>query len=151
MIEMTEKTNQQPDQKKKPLVLFAHSDGFDKLYQVSSIALTAAVSGRPVAVVLFFWALRAVVRGEADELVFNACSPHAMRDAREKIAISNNPRPSEMLSMARESGRLKLFACSASMQFMDLELEDTRAAVDEVVGLSTILRLSEQAGEIIYI
>jgi len=148
---MTEKTNLQPAQDKKPLVIFAHSDGFDKLYQVSSIALTATVSGRPVAVVLFFWALRAVVRGETDELIFNACSPQASDTAKEKISTSNHPKPSEMLGMARESGRLKLFACSASMQFMDLELEDTRTAVDEVVGLSTILRLSEQAGDIIYI
>ncbi len=136
---------------RRPLAIFAHSDGFDKLYQVSSIALTAAVSGRPVVVVLFFWALRAVVCGEADEFVFSACAPQAARIAREKIATSNNPMPSEMLSMARESGRLKLLACSASMQFMGLELTDTRAAVDEVVGLSTILRLSEQAGDIIYV
>ncbi|MBW7995654.1 MAG: hypothetical protein FVQ81_03565 [Candidatus Glassbacteria bacterium] len=148
---MTDEIGQPDGSGPKPLVIFAHSDGFDKLYQVASIALTAAVSGKPVVVVLFFWALRAVVGGTADEPVFSACAPGAAEAARRKIATSNNPKPSEMLLMARESGRLKLFACSASMQFMDLELEDTRAAVNEVVGMSTILRLSEQAGEVIYI
>ena len=148
---MTEKKENQPAQDKSPLVIYAHSDGFDRLYQVASIALTAAVSGRPVVVVLFFWALKAVVDGTADELVFSASAPDAAEAAREKIAISNNPKPSDMLKMARESGRLKLFACSASMQYMGLELEATRAAVDEVVGLSTILRLASQAGEVLYI
>ncbi len=148
---MAENNEQQVAGKAKPLVIFAHSDGFDKLYQVASIALTASVSGRPVVVVLFFWALRAVVEGTTDELVFSACAPDAAKIAREKIATSNNPKPGEMLKMARESGRLKLFACSASMQFMGLELEDCRAAVDEVVGMSTILRLSQQAGDIFYI
>jgi len=136
---------------KKPLVIFAHSDGFDRLYQVASIALTATVSGRPVAVVFFFWALRAVVGGTMDELVFSAAAPGAAETAREKISTSNNPKPSEMLEMARDSGRLKLLACSASMHYMGLELEAVREVVDEVVGLPTILRLSSQADEILYI
>lgn len=148
---MNETSKQQTTDGKKPLVIFAHSDGFDKLYQVTSIALTATVSGRPVIVVLFFWALRAVVAGTADELVFSASVPGVAEAARDKIATSNNPKPSEMLNMARESGRLKLLACSASMQYMGLEIEETHQAVDEVVGMSTILRLSEQANEIIYI
>lgn len=148
---MAESEQKQEMRDRQPLVIFAHSDGFDKLYQVTSIALTAAVSGRPVAVVLFFWALRAVVRGEMDEMVFAAASPSAAEAAREKVSTSNNPNPSEMLSMARESGRLKLFACSASMQYVGLELEETKRAVDEVVGMSTILRLSQGGGQIIYI
>lgn len=135
----------------QPLVIFAHSDGFDRLYQTASIALTAAVSGRPVAVVLFFWALRAVVKGEMDEFVFSAASGQATQQAGKKIATTNNPPPSEMLQMARETGRVRLYACSASIQYMGLELEETVKAVDEVVGLSTILRLSLDGPETIYI
>jgi peroxiredoxin family protein len=135
----------------RPLVIMAHSDGFDRFYQVASIALTAAVSGRPVAVVLYFWALKAVAEGRMDELVFSAATPGFSEAAREKIATSNNPKPSEMLKMARESGKLKVLACSASMSYMGLELETVREVADEVVGLSTILRLSAQAGQILYI
>lgn len=135
----------------QPLVIFAHSDGFDRLYQTASIALTAAVSGRPVAVVLFFWALRAVVKGKMDEFVFAAASEEAAQEAGKKITTGNNPPPSEMLRMARETGRVRLYACSASIQYMGLGLEETAKAVDEVVGLSTILRLSLDGPETIYI
>ena len=135
----------------RPLVIFAHSDGFDRLYQTASIALTAAVSGRQVAVVLFFWALRAVVKGKTDEFVFAPASGETAREAAKKIPTGNNPPPSEMLLMARETGRMRLYACSASMQYMGLELEETAKAVDEVVGLSTILRLSQEGAETIYI
>jgi peroxiredoxin family protein len=148
---MTEQNEKSQDEKNRPLVIYAHSDGFDKLYQVASIALTAAVSSRPVAVVFFFWALKAVVDGKMDEFVFSAAAPEAAETARAKISTSNNPKPSEMLKMARESGRLKVFACSASMQYMGLELEEVKKVVDEVVGMSTILRLSSQACDTIYI
>ena len=135
----------------KPLVLYAHSNGFDRLYQMAAIALTAAVSGRPVVVVLFFWALRAVVKGEMDELVFTSTNPAAAETARRKISTTNSPPPSQMFSMARETGRVKVFACSASMQYMGLELEETKRVVDEVVGLSTILRLAADSPDSIYL
>jgi len=135
----------------RPLVIYAHSDSFDRLYQVASIALTAAVSGRPVVIVLFFWALRAVVRGKMDEPVFSAASAEAAEVASRKISTSNSPPPSQMFSMARETGRVRLFACSASMQYMGLTLEETKAAVDEVVGLSTILRLAADSPDSLYI
>ena len=145
---MPEKTKK-PDL--KPLVIYAHSDGFDRLYQVASIALTSAVSGRPVAVVLFFWALRAVVLGKMDEPVFSTISPQPAETARGLITTTNNPPPSQMLNMARETGKVRLYACSASMQYMGLELKQTAVAVDEVVGLSTILRLARDCHQAIYI
>ncbi len=144
---MAEESGAQP----RPLVIMAHSDGFDRLYQLGSIALTAAVSGRPVVVVLFFWALRAVVTGEMDEPHFSASDSRAAAEMAERVALVNNPPPSKLLAMARETGQVQLVACSASMQYLGLELECTAAAVDRVVGLATILRLASQGGELIYL
>ena len=140
------------DKNLQPLVVFVHSDSYDRLFQAASMALTAAVTDRPVALVFFFWALRALVKGQMDEPRFSgSVSDEAARIAQEKIALSNNPPPSEMLTMARETGRVKLYACSASMQMTGLELEETAQAVDEVVGMSTILRISLDGPEIIYL
>ncbi|HUU28091.1 MAG TPA: DsrE family protein [archaeon] len=140
-----------PTQKKKPLVIFAHSDGFDRLYQMSSIALTSAANGHPVVIALFFWALRAVARGKMDELRFSALDPEAQRETERRVRSANNPLPSEMLSMARETGMVRLLACSASVQYLGLELEETASKVDEIVGMATILRLAQDAAEVIYI
>jgi peroxiredoxin family protein len=136
---------------KKPLVIFAHSDSYDRLHQVASMALTAAVTGRQVVVVFFFWALRALVRGGLDEKKFSAVSAEAAAGAAARLAVGNNPPPSEMLAMARETGQVKFYACSASMQYMGLELEETARAVDEVVGMSTILRLTLDGPNLVYI
>ncbi len=136
---------------RKPLVIFAHSDGYDRMHQMTSMALTAAVTGREVLLVLFFWALRAVVNGSMDQLVFNANDPELARETASRVATGNNPPPSEMLSMARQTGRVRILACSASMQMMGLDHQKTAAAVDEVVGMSTILRVALDGPNLVYL
>lgn len=136
---------------KKPLVIFAHSDGYDRMRQMASMALTAAVTGREVVIVLFFGALRAVVTSSMDETVFSGRTVEAAGELARRVATGNNPPPSEMLSMARDTGRVRLLACSASTQLMGLELEKTAGVVDEVVGMSTILRVTLDGPNLIYL
>ena len=57
----------------------------------------------------------------------------------------------DLRKLARETGKVRLLACSASVQYLGLELEDTARKVDEVVGLATILRVAQDAAEVIYI
>ena len=139
------------DNQKQSLVIFAHSDGYDRLYQVASLALTAAHMERPVTIVFFFWALHAYVSGRMDEPVFTAESQSAASEAKLRISTSNNPPPSEMLRLARETGMVKIYACSASVQYTGLDLAEVDSAVDEVVGLATILRLTLDGPNLIYI
>ena len=116
-----------------------------------SLALTAAHSERQVTVVFFFWALQAYVSGRMDEPVFATESQATAAEVKRRITGGNNPPPSEMLRLARETGRVRLLACSASVQYTGLDLEETAAAVDEVVGLATILRLTLDGPNLIYI
>lgn len=133
------------------LTIMAHSDSYDRLYQVASMALTAAHTGRKVNLVFFFWALRALVNSTMDEMRFSSVDPQATSEAEENILSTNNPPPSEMLAMACETGLVTTFACSASLRFMGLDLAATSAKVDQVVGLATIQRLTLDTGNIIYI
>jgi peroxiredoxin family protein len=139
------------DRQKQPLVIFAHSDGYDRLYQVASLALTAAHMERPVTVVFFFWALHAYVSGRMDDPVFTAESKPTASETGRRITTGNNPPPSEMLRLARETGMVKVYACSASVQYTGLDLAEADSAVDEVVGLATILRLTLDGPNLIYI
>jgi len=136
---------------RKPLVIFAHSDGYDRLHQVASMALTAAVTGREVVIVLFFWALHAVVTGRMDEPRFGGLDPELTGQTAARAATGNNPPPSEMLAMARATGRVRILACSASTQLMGLDPQQTPGVVDEVVGMSTILRVTLDGPNLIYI
>ena len=89
--------------------------------------------------------------GSMDQLVFNANDPELARETASRVATGNNPPPSEMLSMARQTGRVRILACSASMQMMGLDHQKTAAAVDEVVGMSTILRVALDGPNLIYL
>ena len=51
---------------KKKFVIFAHSGTYDKLYQIITLAITAASMGRETYIFLFFWALRRFVNDEFD-------------------------------------------------------------------------------------
>lgn len=136
---------------RKPLVIFAHSDGYDRMHQMASMALTAAVTGREVVIVLFFWALRAVVSGTMDDPVFIGRADEDAETVVGRIMTGNNPPPSEMLAMARDTGQVRILACSASTRYMGLDLEKTAAVVDEVVGMSTILRVTLDGPNLIYL
>ncbi|MEA2064102.1 MAG: DsrE family protein [Gemmatimonadota bacterium] len=139
------------DKEKKPLVIFAHSDGYDRLFQVASMALTAAHTGRQVTVVFFFQALHALVNGRLDELNFSACSRQAAETLHRRVSVTDNPGPAGMLRLARETGQVKLYACSASVQYCGLEMEQTARFVDEVVGMTTVLRLTLDGPNLVYI
>ena len=52
---------------KKKFVIFAHSGTYDKLYQIITLAITAASMGRETYIFLFFWALKRFVNEEYDE------------------------------------------------------------------------------------
>ncbi len=51
---------------RKKFVIFAHSGTYDKLYQIVTLAITAASMGRETYIFLFFWALKRFVNEEFD-------------------------------------------------------------------------------------
>ena len=51
---------------KKKFVIFAHGGTYDKLYQIVTLAITAASMGRETYIFLFFWALKRFVNEEFD-------------------------------------------------------------------------------------
>ncbi len=129
----------------KKVVIFAHSGTYDKLYQVVTIAVTAASMGRDVSIFLFFWALKRFVEGNLDTRDF----PHEY--GKEGLALGqrmeelNLTTLQEMLEEVRKLGNIKIYACSANVKYMGLDDEDVKAKVDEVLGLPAILQMTEGA------
>jgi peroxiredoxin family protein len=130
----------------KKLAIFAHSGTYDRLYQVVTIAVTAASMGREVNIFLFFWALKKFV--EKDGLETMDFPPEYGEEGRELARRMKELNPmslQDMLDEVKKLGNIKVYACSANVKYLGLDEETVTKKVDEVVGLSAIMRMAEDS------
>lgn len=138
--------------KPKPkFIIFAHNATYDALHQVGTLALTAAAMGKDVSVILMFWTIKKVADGRLDAvdfpLEYAAQGPKVAQLLEEKKV----PKISEMFQEARQVGQFKLIACSAGLEYMDVDAGAIAKNVDEVLGLPAILTLSAGAETTLFI
>lgn len=130
----------------RKLAIFAHSGTYDKLYQVVTIAVTAASMGRDVYIFLFFWALKSFVKdGGLDAMNFPPEYGGEGPALGQRMKRLNPTSLQDMLNEVKKLGRIKVYACSANVKYMGLDDERVREKVDEVVGLPAILQMAEDS------
>lgn len=129
----------------KKLAIFAHSGTYDKLYQTVTLAVTAASMGRDVNIFLFFWALKKFVRGDLDTMNFPSEYGEEGKVLGERMKTLNPMSLQDMLNEVKKLGRVKVYACSANVKYMDLSDEEVKEKVDEVIGLPGILEMAENS------
>lgn len=125
------------------LLILAHGASWERRYQVSALAATAAAGGDGVDVALFFAALDAWVRGGWDRP-----DPEPPVDP-ERLAALGLPPLTSLLDSARAGGRLRLFACSASTRVLGLEPEEVQSKVDVLCGWQTFAKLIAEADRVV--
>jgi len=109
-------------------VLLLQRDAPDVLYEAAAMAAAAVSLGVGVTLVWFDAALEALASGRLED---------AARD--EPLAAWL------LLAEARQTGKLRMLACSASMVTRKLSPEALRAKVDDVVGWPTAVSLIRRA------
>jgi len=145
----------------EPLVIFLHSDGYDRIYQAVNMIATAAGTGKRCYLFLFYHALGSYMAGAWDNMSLSPsagsvnASPGAppwARTLQRSFELANVPSLYEMLEQAREGeGELSVYACSNSMRYLDLDPDDVKRRVDGIVGLATMLDISSQARQVLYL
>ena len=125
------------------LLILAHGGTWEMRFQITSLAASAVAGGDRVDVALFFGALDAWVAGRWD-----AIDPAPPLEA-ERIAALGLPPLSEMLAPGREEGLLRIYACSASSRFLDLDGAQVQASVDAVLGWQSFARMMREAGRVV--
>ncbi|MEP7010725.1 MAG: hypothetical protein ABJC13_10410 [Acidobacteriota bacterium] len=125
------------------LFILAHGGTWDLRFQISSLAASTVAAGETVEIALFFGALDAWVRGRWDDL---DPAPPVTADRLEALDL---PPLSSMLAEGRESGALRLFACSASARFLGLELAAVQAEVDAILGWQSFAQRIREAGAVV--
>ena len=121
------------------VVIFLHSGDYDRMHQALSIAASAVAQNRPVQLFLFWWALERLIADRLDEPDF---SP-PREDVVERFESRKLPTLRDLLNHVREAGGCTLYACSGSLEAVDVERARIESAVNPVVGWTSILSLTE--------
>jgi len=135
----------------RKFVLFAHNATYDKLHQVATIGLTAAAMGKDVIVVLLFWTIKKLAEGKIDDVDFPPEYAASGKNVARLLAEKKVPKISEMLTEAKQVGKFRIIACSAGLEYMDVDGDAVSRQVDEVLGLPAILSLTADAETALFI
>jgi len=129
------------------LVLFSGTD--DKLHAAATIAAGASAMGRPVNVLVQFWALDAFRTDRIDldhGLAFEAVRPGSTIATAAAAALPW----AETFRQSKELGDVRIRACSASMAFLGIEPSQLDPMVDDVCGIATFFADAE-SGPLVFI
>jgi peroxiredoxin family protein len=138
----------------------------DMVYPAFFIATTAAAMGMEVHMFFTFWGLDAVRRNKVEKLklspvgnpslgmpnilgVLPGMTALATMMMRKRMAEKQVPKLYDLIRQAKEL-RVRLHACSTTMAVMGLKESDLIPEVDDVVGATTFLQLSE-GGQVLFI
>ena len=131
------------------IALFSGTD--DKLQAAAVLVAGAAALGRPVKILLQFWALDAF---RSDRITADhGLAPEAGvagKAAVDAAAKSGQAHWADTLRAAKELGEVDIQACSASMVMLKLEQSDLDPLVDGVEGVASFY-LSAGDGQILFI
>jgi peroxiredoxin family protein len=130
---------------KPKFVIFAHNSTYDKLHQVATLGLTAAAMGKDVIVVLLFWTIKKLAEGKIDHIDFPPEYAASAEPVARLLKEKKVPTISEMFRESRLVGQFRVIACSAGLEYMDVDPGAVERNVDEVLGLPSILSLTAQA------
>lgn len=129
------------------LVLFSGTD--DKLHAAATIAAGASAMGRPVNVLVQFWALDAFRKERIaldHGLAFDAVRPGSTT-----ATVPADSLPwAETFRQAKELGDVQIRACSASMALFAIDPSELDPLVDDVCGIASFF-LDVGDGSLVFI
>jgi len=114
------------------------SDRLDKLYPATILASTAAAMDWEAELFFTFWGLFALKKGYEPKNVSKDYSQYeeAILDS---VESGNLPRWRDLLNNARETGKVRIYACSTTLNTFGIRREDLEEFVDGVIGAATFL------------
>ena len=122
-----------------------HSGTLDKLYPVFMLASTGGAMDAEVHLFFTFWGLDAVKKGGLDKAKLPGIMSLGTGMMKGKIKNVGVPSLPELMKMCRDTGNVKIYACSTTMAMMDVKEDELIDEVDEIVGAATFLDLAMDA------
>jgi peroxiredoxin family protein len=138
-------------QRRKKLAIVVEGGTLDKLYCTFILASTAASMDMEVHLYFTFWGLSMLVKGTMEKAGLPATYKHLEDQMRKNLARMKYPTPYEMLKRLKQSGLLKIYACSPTMRMFDIKKENLIPEVDEIAGAATFLEVAADADVSLFI
>ena len=131
--------------KKMKHAYVVHSGTLDKLYPVFMLASTGGAMDAEVHLFFTFWGLDAVKKGGLDKAKLPGIMSVGTGMMKGKIKKVGVPSLPELMKMCRDTGNVKIYACSTTMAMMDVKKEELIDEVDDIVGAATFLDIAMDA------
>jgi peroxiredoxin family protein len=125
------------------LMILAHAGSWEMRFQVSALAASAAAAGEQVEIALFFAALDCWAGGRWDAL--DPAPPVSVQ----RLEALGLPPLSDLLAPGRQTGAIRIYACSASGRILGLDQARLQESVDAVLGWQTLSRKTATAGRVV--
>jgi len=130
---------------KKKLAMIVHSGTIDKLLCAFILTSTAVTMDIEAHLYFTFWGLTMLKKGEMDKAGLPATYKEMEKPLSDKLKQMNYPTPYQMLKRAKESGHLKIYACTPTMEMFGIKKEDLIPEVDTLAGAATFLDVAADA------
>jgi len=131
--------------KRKKMAIVAHSGTMDKLIPVLSLASIAATMDVETHIFFTFWGLNALKKGGLEDAKLPGImriGTGMMKDKMKKVGF---PNLQKLLEMCKESGNVNIYACSTTMELMNIKKEELIPEVDNIVGAATFMDIALDA------
>jgi peroxiredoxin family protein len=135
----------------KKCCIFLHSGSFDRVYQAVSITNIILACSGEVHIFLSYGALKRFVKGNVDKPDIEGEFAPFKEEFDKNLKRGTIDRISEIIKTAKMFGRLKIYACTASMAILNIALDDLVDDVDSCIGLVAFMELVKDADLTLYI
>ncbi|MCP8318366.1 MAG: DsrE/DsrF/DrsH-like family protein [Candidatus Methylarchaceae archaeon HK01B] len=126
------------------LSIIVSSERLDKLYPAVILASSAATMGWDVELFFTFFGLLVLKKGYQPSSLSTDYSSYNEIFS-EAISKGSMPRWDEMLIKAKETRKLKVFACTTTMGLLQIGKNDLKEFVDDFAGSATFLDRSKES------
>jgi len=134
-----------PKKEKKKLAIIVHSGTLDRLYCAFILGSTATAMDMEAHLYFTFWGLNMLVKGAMEKAGLPATYKHMEGQLKKKLGEMRYPTPYELLKRMKESGLLKIYACSPTMEMFGVKKEDLIPEVDAIAGAAAFLDVASTA------
>jgi peroxiredoxin family protein len=128
--------------KPKKMAIIVHSGSLDKLYPVFMLSSTGSAMDVETHLFFTFWGLNALKKGGLESAGLPGLMAVGTGMMKDKIKNAKVPTLTDLLAMCRKMGNVKIYACSTTMEIMDVKKEDLIPEVDSIVGAATFLNIA---------
>jgi peroxiredoxin family protein len=124
--------------------IIVSSEKIDKLLEAGILASTSSTMNWKAELFFTFWGLLALKKGfEAKKVSSDHSEYEGM--LQKSMESGSMPKWRDLLMKAKESGNVKIFACSTTLGMFGIDKENLEEFVDDVVGAATFLSKAKES------